>query len=71
MGRIKVVKNIEQLAAEYAEKSGETLLKGCAKKSYADGARDMLELVSEIVFDKGFRKIPRLQMLITDLKEED
>lgn len=71
MGRIKVVKNIEQLAAEYAEKSGETLLKNFAKKSYVDGARDMLELVSEIVFDKGFRKIPRLQMLITDLKEED
>jgi hypothetical protein len=71
MGRIKVVKNIEQLAAEYAEKSGGTLLKGCAKKSYADGARDMLELVSEIVFDNGFKKIPRLQLLITDLEKED
>ena len=71
MGRVNVIKNIGPLAAEYAEKSGETLLKGFAKKSYADGARDMLELVSEIVFDNGFKKIPRLQMLITDLKEED
>lgn len=68
---MKIIKNIQQLSEEYAAKKSSELEKyALLQKGYEDGARDILEVISEIVFDKGHNKIPRLQSLITDLKEK-
>lgn len=72
---MKLRKNVEQLATEYVAieyTTGECTAsdKEVLRKGYLAGARDMLEAVSEIVFDKGFTKIPRLQNLINDLIED-